>query len=153
MPKILAVRAHCRVVPRESLPRDRVRAAWRRRAARRRWRRVQPAIPVSYAGREHRARPGLTSAAPKGRSRCPTAALLHEHNFLTRLDRPGTRASSFEVSNGRQGGFGFDTKGRLIAVERKPDGTSGRVLYPPAAVPRWPIRPMQAVRGVERSRG
>jgi gluconolactonase len=55
------------------------------------------------------------------------------NNFLTRLDAAGSATTFVEVSNGANG-LGFDTKGRLIAVERKPMDERVGVLYPPDAV-------------------
>jgi gluconolactonase len=55
------------------------------------------------------------------------------NNFLTRLDAAGNATTFVEVSNGANG-LGFDTKGRLIAVERKPMDERVGVLYPPDAV-------------------
>ena len=55
------------------------------------------------------------------------------NNFLTRIDAAGKDSTLVEVSNGANG-LGFDTKGRLIAVERKPGDERVGVLYPAAAV-------------------
>ena len=55
------------------------------------------------------------------------------NNFLTRLDAAGSATTFVEVSNGANG-LGFDTKGRLFAVERKPMDERVGVLYPPDAV-------------------
>ena len=55
------------------------------------------------------------------------------NNFLTRLDAAGKDSTLVEVSNGANG-LGFDTKGRLIAVERKPGDERVGVLYPANAV-------------------
>lgn len=55
------------------------------------------------------------------------------NNFLTRLDAAGSATTFVEVSNGANG-LSFDTKGRLIAVERKPMDERVGVLYPPDAV-------------------
>jgi gluconolactonase len=54
-------------------------------------------------------------------------------NSITRLDPAGKASTFVEVSNNANG-LGFDTKGRLIAVERKPNDERVGVLYPPSAV-------------------
>ncbi len=55
------------------------------------------------------------------------------NNFLTRIDAAGNASTFVEVSNGANG-LAFDTKGRLIAVERKPNDERVGVLYPADAV-------------------
>jgi gluconolactonase len=55
------------------------------------------------------------------------------NNFLTRIDPAGKDSTYVEVSNGANG-LGFDTKGRLIAVERKPGDERVGVLFPANAV-------------------
>ena len=54
-------------------------------------------------------------------------------NSITRIDARGNVSTFVEVSNGANG-LGFDTKGRLIAVERQAGNEKVGVLYPPAGV-------------------
>ncbi len=54
-------------------------------------------------------------------------------NSITRLDPAGNVSTFVDVSNNANG-LGWDTKGRLIAVERKPNDERLGVLYPPSAV-------------------
>jgi len=59
--------------------------------------------------------------------------LFTNNNSITRLDPGGQSSTYVEVSNGANG-LGFDTKRRLIAVERKPGDERVGVLYPADAV-------------------
>jgi gluconolactonase len=93
-----------------------------------------PAIPGVIA-------PGTKIVLVKGdfrRTEGPVAMpdggiVFTNNNFLTRLDAAGNASTFVEVSNGANG-LGFDTKGRLIAVERKPGDERVGVLYPADAV-------------------
>ena len=71
----------------------------------------------------------------RGRSRVPdTAASFPSPTRTASRDstRPGTASTFVEVSNNANG-LGWDTKGRLIAVERKPNDERLGVLCPPGA--------------------
>lgn len=56
-----------------------------------------------------------------------------EANSIARLDPAGTASTFVAVSNGANG-LGFDSKGRLIAVERAPGAERVGVLYPASSV-------------------
>jgi gluconolactonase len=53
-----------------------------------------------------------------------------ERNSLIKIDPSGSSSTFVEDSNGANG-LGFDTKGRLIAVQRGAGGLKVGVLYPP----------------------
>jgi gluconolactonase len=95
---------------------------------------VAPAIPGVVA-------PGTKIELVKGdfrRTEGPVAMpdggiVFTNNNAITRIDPGGSSSTFVEVSNGANG-LGFDTKGRLIAVERKPGDERVGVLYPADAV-------------------
>ncbi len=92
-----------------------------------------PAIPGVIA-------PGtkIELVATVGRTEGPVAMpdgslILTNTNSITHVDLSGKVSTLVEVSNGANG-LGWDSHGRLIAVERKPNDERVGVLYPPNAV-------------------
>ena len=64
----------------------------------------------------------------------PDGSLIFtDTNSITHVDLSGTISTLVEVSNGANG-LGWDSHGRLIAVERKPNDERVGVLYPANAV-------------------
>ena len=92
-----------------------------------------PAIPGVIAPG---AKVELVGTVPRteGPVAMPDGSLIFTNtNSITHVDLSGTISTLVEVSNGANG-LGWDSHGRLIAVERKPNDERVGVLYPPNAV-------------------
>src|SRR5258705_2423617 len=79
-----------------------------------------------------------TVARTEGPVTMPDGSLIFTNtNSITHVDLSGKISTLVVVSNGANG-LGWDSHGRLIAVERKPNDEHVVVLYPPNAVTTLP---------------